>query len=98
LSVLDEIEQHIPATIQEAAFTDEIMSEVYKLDYNEENPIHLKERTNKNKTIFHYIIASAMTLMLLFSGVFSNFTNILDSFETQSKKEKSVVSGLMNQQ
>ena len=51
----------------------------------------------RRKTLYHYCLAAAMTLLLMSTGVFSQLMNVASTFESKSvEKDTSIVDGLLN--
>lgn len=75
--------------------TDEIMLKIAE-QKKVEQPTTMKKASFYQKAIFHYIVAAAMTVLLMSSGIFSQLVNVVSDFESLDKSESSIVSGLMN--
>ena len=94
LEAVEANEQFMPTMSNEDMFTDLVMQQV---DYQKKKSnTNTQKQSFYQKAIFHYLVAAAMTIILMASGVFSHLTNALNDFETNKKKEPSVVLGLMN--
>lgn len=88
---VEEVNQEMPS----AMFTDQIMQKI--AEQNRINqPTTVKKSSFYQKAVFHYVVAAAMTIILMSSGIFANLVNVISDFESQNRKESSIVSGLMD--
>lgn len=88
LQVVEDQSTHLPVLSNEDEFTNLVMAKV-KSD-RKVIPFH-------QKTIFHYIIAAAMTLLLMSTGVFQSMTKYVDHVENPLEvKMPSMTEGLVN--
>lgn len=79
---------------EETALTEEIMQVIN--EKKKKQLSSLSKQTNViQKEAVHYIVAAAMTLILMLSGTFTHLIHAVNQFETQNKNESSIVSGLM---
>lgn len=94
LEAVEAMEHTLPVMSNEDIFTDMIMQQIegQKQKQNKKS----QKQSFYQKAIFHYLVAAAMTIILMTSGVFSHLTNAVNDFETNKKKEPSFVMGLMN--
>lgn len=83
----------IPSLTDEDQFVDQIMEQINKP--STEAPTKQYQTSFHRKTIVHYVIAAGMTLFLMFSGVFSNLTDIIGTVE-QQKQHTSIVKEIMD--
>ncbi|MGE8205314.1 zf-HC2 domain-containing protein [Heyndrickxia sp. NPDC080065] len=93
LEVVEAQEQQLPAMTNEEVFTDTIMMKIKQQNIPEKNPSVSKFY---QKPIFHYVLAAAMTFILMSTGVFSHLMNVVSEFESNKKQDSSVVEGLMD--
>lgn len=90
LEAVGAMEQMLPVMSNENMFTDLVMQQI---DGQKKKS---QKQSFYQKAMFHYLVAAAMTIILMTSGVFSHLTNAVNDFEANKKKEPSVVAGLMN--
>jgi len=94
LEAVEAMEQALPIMSNEDIFTDMVMQ---RMEGQKKKTITKSPKQSfYQKAIFHYLVAAAMTVILMTSGVFSHLTNAFNDFETNKKKEPSFVTGLMN--
>lgn len=93
LQALSEFENELPALSNADTFTDSIMAEI-----SANKPKNNKHAPFYQKTIFHYTIAAAITILFMTSGVFQSITNVVGSVQTPRIEENSpsVTEELMN--
>jgi len=99
LQVIEEA-SHLPEDVKdEKSFTDEVMSQI------EKEPLHFqadeKDKTKHTfykQTLFHYVIAASLTVVLMSSGVFQSLTNYVDDVQktTISDESPSITEQIMN--
>ncbi|PKR84013.1 anti-sigma factor family protein [Heyndrickxia camelliae] len=94
LEAVEAQEQLLPAMSNEDSFTEMVMQQIE--GQKRKTVGQSKKQSLYQKASFHYLVAAAMTILLMTSGVFSHLTNALNDFEAKKKKEPSVVMGLMN--
>src|SRR5690625_1095796 len=75
--------------------TDEIIQTVNK-NVEIKQTQEIKEPSFYKKALFHYIVAAAMTLLLMSSGVFSQLIHVVTDIETQDGNRSSMISKLMD--
>lgn len=77
-------------------FTDSIMLQVNET--MKEKPTTNKRKKNTRKqTMIHYMLAAAMTLILMSTGIFSQLMNVANEFEKpHSTQSESFVSNILN--
>lgn len=92
MEVIEAQEQQLPVMQHDEAFTDAVMVKI-----NQQQVTEKKMPVSKfyQKPAFHYVLAAAMTLFLMSTGVFSHLMNIVSDFEANKKNEPSVVEGFM---
>lgn len=94
------IEEHkkiLPEIRNQDTFTEKVIRIIANdpLPNKKENPFQRKIYFYQ-KAAFHYLVAAAMTIILMTSGVFTHLMSYVSEFETTKKQESSVVEGLMN--
>jgi anti-sigma factor RsiW len=99
LQAVAEHESSLPVLSNESSFTDLVIAEVSKQRKTEEKP--QKSKTKKpfyQQALFHYMLATAATLLLMFSGVFQSLANYAGSVEAPNMKEAkpSVTEGVID--
>jgi hypothetical protein len=94
LEAVDAQEQSMPIIQNENMFTELVMQQIEQQKENTKQP--LQKVNFYQKAAFHYLVAAAMTIILMSSGVFSHLMSYVNDFETKKKQEPSVVAGLMN--
>lgn len=92
LEVIEAMEQQLPAMNNKEEFTDSLMIKIKQQNPGRENSVSKFYQ----KPIFHYVLAAAMTFLLMSTGVFSQLMNIVNDFESNPKQETSVVEGFVN--
>jgi len=96
LKAVEEAESQMPVLTDPTGFTDSIMK---KIGSTQEKPqAKMKPKKNlRRQTLVHYTIAAAMTLVLMSTGIFSQLTSTISSFENAAgEQDHSVISGLLN--
>lgn len=91
LSAIEAVDRQMPMMTKESSFTDEVMHKVSNRK-GMEQPV----TTKKPNMAFHYIIAAAMTLILMSSGIFTQLVNMATDYESLHKSESSIVWELMD--
>jgi anti-sigma factor RsiW len=82
-----------PEISDEARFTESVIEEVQQ--YKEQGePSTAKTQRFYQKAAFHYIIAAAMTIVLMYTGVFQQLIGFAEEFERSS--HPSITNELMN--
>lgn len=92
LEVIEAMEQQLPAMNNKEEFTDSLMIKIKQQNLGRANSVSKFYQ----KPIFHYVLAAAMTFLLMSTGVFSHLMNIVNDFESNQKQETSVVEGFVN--
>ncbi|MGG0717929.1 hypothetical protein ABE096_10125 [Robertmurraya massiliosenegalensis] len=94
LEAVNEVETELPVLSNEDDFTNLIMAQVSE---SKENVPEAKGPFYQ-KTLFHYALAVAMTLLFTMSGVFQSITSYVDAVEGPELKEStpSVTEELVN--
>lgn len=83
LQAVEEYESELPAISNEAEFTDMIMAQVKQTKKQEsESPTPFYQ-----KTIFHYAVATAMTILFMSSGVFQSITKYVYTVQSSEITE-----------
>ena len=90
---VEAVDQQFPMMTKNA--TDEVMRKIVEQKMVDQ-PTIMKKASFYQKAVFHYILAAAMTVLLMSSGIFSQLVNVVSDFESLDKSESSTVSGLMN--
>jgi hypothetical protein len=98
LEAIERQETSFPTVTDADAFTDGIMAmiEQEKPVSNIEKPRPYAKTKFYQKSVFHYLVAAAMTLLLMTTGVFQELMTIVTDFEKKSPKE-SITEGIMNE-
>lgn len=96
LDILAE-QETLPVLSNSQTFTDSVMNMVAE---GKKEP-QLKEEKKKmfyQSAGFHYLLAAAMTILLLFTGVFQSITNYVEIVQTPTfqKKQSTVTEGILN--
>jgi hypothetical protein len=100
LQAIAEHESSLPTLPNESIFTELVMSEVSK-QHSKESAVEQKE-TKKSlfyqHAAFHYFLAAAATLLLMFSGVFQSLATYASAVEAPTIQEKkpSVTEGVID--
>jgi predicted anti-sigma-YlaC factor YlaD len=98
MEAIDSIQDEAPAIEDPSNYTNEVMSTIHfekaKRPMSEKE---IKKRWYEEK-VFHYVLATAMTLLLMATGVFSGLTNITTQFEKNSKdqQQSSITENVLN--
>ncbi|GIN63689.1 hypothetical protein J27TS8_36820 [Robertmurraya siralis] len=94
LEAVTELEPTLPVLSNTDDFTNAIMAQVIE---SKEKEID-KKVPFYQKTLFHYTIAAAMTLLFMASGIFQSITNYVDAVEGSELKQStpSVTEELVN--
>lgn len=99
LEALAEHESSLPVLSNESSFTDLVMAGVTQQRESGEKPEGAKpKKPFYQQAVFHYLLAAAATLLLMFSGVFQSLATYASSVEAPSiKVEKpSMTEGVIN--
>lgn len=75
--------------------TDEIIQSVNKNIASKQSK-DIKEPIFYKKALFHYLVAAAMTLVLMSSGVFSQLIQVVSDIESENGNGSSVISKIMD--
>ncbi len=96
LKAVEEAESQMPVLTNPTGFTDSIMKEIGCVQEKTQNKV--KPRKNlRRQTLVHYTIAAAMTLVLMSTGIFSQLTSTISTFEnTAAEQEQSVINDWLN--
>ncbi|MDF2857465.1 MAG: hypothetical protein K0Q87_3316 [Neobacillus sp.] len=100
LQAIAEYESTLPSLTNESTFTDLVMTEVSK-QYSKVGTLVPKEKTKRpfyQQAGFHYFLAAAATLLLMFSGVFQSLATYASAVEAPTIQEKkpSVTEGVID--
>jgi hypothetical protein len=82
-----------PDLSDEAGFAESIIGQVqhYK---EQDNPLISKKQKFYQKAAFHYVVAAAMTILLMYTGIFQQLIGFTEEFERSS--HPSFTTELMN--
>lgn len=96
LEAVEEAESQMPVLSDPLGFTDSIMKEIGGVQ--EKPPPQIKPKKNlRRQALVHYVIAAAMTLVLMSTGIFSELMSTVSAFENSAaKQEHSVISSWLN--
>ncbi len=75
--------------------TDEIIQSV-NTSVAMKQPKDIKEPSFYKKALFHYMVAAAMTLVLMSSGIFSQLIDVVSDIESEDANRSSVTSKIMD--
>jgi anti-sigma factor RsiW len=84
-------ESSLPVLSNESSFTDKVMDEVSKQTFYDKKPAAPKPKSKKpfyQQVAFHYFLAAAATLLLMFTGVFQSLATYASAVEAPQMKEK----------
>jgi quinol-cytochrome oxidoreductase complex cytochrome b subunit len=100
LQAIAEHESSLPTLPNESIFTELVMSEVSK-QHPKESAVEQKETKKRpfyQHAAFHYFLAAAATLLLMFSGVFQSLATYASAVEAPTIQEKkpSVTEGVID--
>lgn len=93
LSALEAGETSFPELSDEPGFADSIIAEVQRYKEPEVPDIGKKQRFYQ-QSAFHYVVAAAMTILLMYTGVFQQLVGFAEEFERSSRP--SITNELMN--
>ncbi|MBM7587599.1 hypothetical protein JOC86_004173 [Bacillus pakistanensis] len=98
LEAIERQETSFPTVTDPDGFTDGIMAmiEQEKPVTKIENPRTYAKTKFYQKSVFHYLVAATMTLLLMTTGVFQELMTIVTDFENKSPKE-SITEGIMKE-
>lgn len=96
IAAIEAAEQQVPVLQTELNLTDNIMEKVTE-QKKEETIVKTGRVSFFQKTIVHYAIAAAITLLLTSQGVFSQLLTVVSDFEEVNKEETSIISQMMDQ-
>ncbi|MGM0845149.1 MAG: hypothetical protein ACQEUT_09240 [Bacillota bacterium] len=80
LAALEANESSLPVLSDEAGFTDKVMTEIV-VQKQSVNTVSGKEQKLYQKAVVHYIVAAAMTILLMSTGVFQQLIGLAEEFE-----------------
>ena len=89
LLTVEEHEAHLPQIAETSEFTNAIMD---KIDESKIKP----KKQMKKKTVMNYLLAAAMTILFMSSGLFDQLMSITNTFENDEQQESFVFSIIDN--
>lgn len=100
MEAIESIQDEIPTIEEPSAYTDEIISHIPF----EKDTRPIIQKSNKKRwyeeKVFHYLLAAAMTFLLMATGVFTELTNVTTQFEenrqTQAQAQSSFTENVLN--
>ena len=108
MKAVEEQEESFPVMFDDVKITDRIMDEISKLSNSQRSAFlsvdgvsgHRKGNSPTSiyqKPIFHYVVAAAMTIILMSTGVFHSISSYVAGYEQTSQPAKpSFTKGLMD--
>lgn len=90
LQAVAEVEPELPVITNEVNFTDLVMAQISESHVPKIQDVKEKRKTSKrfyHTAIFHYSIASAMTILLMSTGVFQSITKYTENVQDPSFQE-----------
>ncbi|MFA9559717.1 hypothetical protein ACERII_20615 [Evansella sp. AB-rgal1] len=84
LQAMEDTSHTLPQLADNTEITDVIMAQIS----GEKEVERLKKRPFYEKTAFHYVVAAAMTVILMSSGVFQMITNYVEDVQTTTLSEQ----------
>ncbi|NEU31759.1 hypothetical protein GN156_13390 [bacterium LRH843] len=95
MEAIESIQGEIPTIEEPSAYINEVMS---RIPFERTtSPIVETEKKKKwyEEKLFHYVLAAAMTFLLMATGVFSELTNVTTQFE-QNHNHSSLTENVLN--
>ncbi len=89
MEAIESLEQDDLPAIESPSYVEEVISQI---------PLEKQAQPNRRwyeDKVFHYVVATAMTLLLMTSGVFSQLLQVTTEFE-KSVKHASITENLLN--
>jgi predicted anti-sigma-YlaC factor YlaD len=83
MKAIELIQDEIPTIEEPSIYTNEVMSQI-PFDKAKNPMIHKEQEIKKRwyeEKLFHYVLATAMTFLLMATGVFSGLTNVTTQFK-----------------
>lgn len=95
LEAVEAVEMELPAPEHPDELTTLIMEQVHDMQLEQ---VSAKPTPFYQKTIFHYTIAAAMTILFMTSGVFQSIASVVDEVQSPAIVERtpSITEELMN--
>ncbi|WP_456272557.1 anti-sigma factor family protein [Bacillus sp. AK031] len=81
LSAVEALETSFPELSDESGFTEGVMAEVQ----SKNAPAVRQKQKFYQQAGFHYIVAAAMTILLMYTGVFQQLIGFAEEFERSSR-------------
>jgi anti-sigma factor RsiW len=81
LSAVEASESSFPDISDESGFTEAVMAEVQC----KKKPDARKKQKFYQQAAFHYIVAAAMTILLMYTGVFQQLVGFAEEFERSAR-------------
>ncbi|MEI5907628.1 hypothetical protein WAK64_11230 [Bacillus spongiae] len=81
MSAIESLETDLPTITEPSLYTDELMK---KIPFKEADKTIYRRKWYEDK-VFHYLLATAMTFLLMLTGVFSELTNVSSKFEQKTQ-------------
>lgn len=99
LQALEATKDELPDLSAPSSFTDSLMAEISKTKKPESKAPKLRKRKSRQReAVVHYVLAAAMTLLLISTGVFSQLMSVIGEFErTSNQQSESIIGGILNQ-
>lgn len=99
LQAIDE-SSHLPLDVEDTtSFIDDIMIHIEQVpEVSKTKKSGQKKHALYKRTVFHYVLAASLTLVLMSSGVFQSLTNYVDEVQktTVSEESPSITEQIMN--
>jgi predicted anti-sigma-YlaC factor YlaD len=97
LQVLDTEDSGLPLIQNETEFTDTIMANIADLKRKNASLMEGKKSFYQSSA-FHYILAAAVTIIMMFTGVFQSITKVADTVQSPQTLQKtpSFSEGIIN--
>lgn len=90
LKAMEDIEASIPPLLDHS-FTNHVMEQIETKTVSRENDQSLFRRK-----LLHYLIATAMTVMLMGSGIFTQLVETVKWFDGDHQEQPSLITSIMN--
>jgi anti-sigma factor RsiW len=88
LKAMEASESSLPLLSEGSQLTDAIMKQIGEVDLTRGAT---NQRPFYQHTLFHYVIAAAMTLVLMFSGVFHSITTYVDDVQSTTLSQQTSI-------
>lgn len=102
LELIEKNSASLPEFSYDSTFTDVIMNQVIESnkqmkDEDHHIKIHSNQKKIQQKTFIHYVLAVAMTFVLMSTGVFQQLMGVVNQFESsKTESDSSFVMQMMN--